>query len=194
MPDPGPPPDPDTDLIRRWQGGDRAAFEGLVRAWQGPVARFLARLTGSADQARDLTQDVFLRVYLSAGKYRDDGRFSAWLFRVAVNLARDAARRTSRRPVAALPETEPPSPGPSADGQFEDRERAAGVAAALAELSPPLREVVLLRHYEDMSFEEMARLLGTPASTLKSRFTVALRQLQERLTANGFAPEDCHDL
>ncbi len=190
----GHPPDPDPEVIRRWRRGDRAAFEQIVRTWHPRVARFLARLVGCPDLAGDLTQEVFLRVYLSAGRYREGGHFPTWLFQIALNLARDAARRSARRPTQPLADAEPPAPGASADGTFEERERAAAVAGALAELSGPLREVVVLRHYEDMSFESMARLLGTPASTLKSRFAVALRQLQERLTKSGFAPEDAHDL
>ena len=177
---PGPPPDP--DLIRRWQRGDRAAFEALVRDWEPRVGRFLARLTGCPHAARDLTQEVFLRVYLSAGRYRDDGRFGTWVFQIAVNLARDAARRKAHRKYAPLPAAEPPGRDAPADGRAETAEQAEAVAAALAELSGPLREVVVLRHYEDLSFEAMARLLGVPATTLKSRFAVAMRQLQERLS------------
>ena len=78
-------------------------------------------------------------------------------------------------------------------GQLEQAEEAAAVKAALGELPDPLREVVILRHYEGMSFEAMARLLGLPATTLKSRFAVALRQLQHRLASRGLAPEDAHE-
>ena len=120
-------------------------------------------------------------MYLQAGRYRDDGRFGTWVFRIAVNLARDAARRKAVRKAAPLPVTEPPGRDGPADGWAESAECADAVAAALAELPDPLREVVVLRHYEDLSFEEMARLLGVPATTLKSRFAVAMRQLQERL-------------
>jgi RNA polymerase sigma-70 factor (ECF subfamily) len=185
---PGPTPDP--DLIRRWQRGERSAFEGIVRLYQEPVGRFLARLTGSPELAADLTQEVFLRVFLAAGRYRDDGRFGTWVYQIAVNLARDAARRSARRPTTPF-DADPPAP---ADAAAEDRERTELVAAALADLPAPLREVVVLRHYEDLSFEAMAKLLCTPASTLKSRFAVALRQLQERLANTGLAPERFHDL
>jgi RNA polymerase sigma-70 factor (ECF subfamily) len=178
---PQPEPEPDRDLIRRWQRGDRAAFEQLVHAWQPRVGRFLARQTGCPELAGDLTQEVFLRVYLSAGKYRDDGHFATWLFQIAVNLARDAARKSARRPSVPFPAAEPPAPDDAAEVRYEKRERADAVAAALAELPPHLREVVLLRHYEELSFEAMARLLGTPASTLKSRFAVAMTKLRERL-------------
>ncbi len=179
-------PEPDAGLIARWQHGDRAAFEQLVREWHPRLGRFLVRLTGCPEQARDLSQEVFLKVYLSVGKYRDNGNFSTWLFQVALNQFRDAARKSARRPRLALLESEP-----RVEAQpFEDRERVAVIAAALQQLAPPLREVVVLRHYEDLNFEAMARLLGTPASTLKSRFAVAMTQLRERLTARGLAPEE----
>jgi RNA polymerase sigma-70 factor (ECF subfamily) len=179
---------PDADLIRAWQRGDRAAFERLVRAWEGRIGRFLARLTGCPETAGDLTQEVFLRVYLARDRYADDGRFGTWVYRIALNLARDAARR--RPPPAPLADFDPPTPGEAADGLAERHEAAGVVAAALAELPGPLREVVVLRHYEDLGFEDMARLLGTPASTLKSRFGVALRKLHESLTARGLRPEE----
>jgi RNA polymerase sigma-70 factor (ECF subfamily) len=184
---PGQTPDPEPELIRRWQRGDRAAFEQIVRHWHPRVGRFLARLVGCPDLARDLTQEVFLRVYLSAGRYREDGHFPTWLFQIALNQARDAARKSIRRPTVPLADTDPAAPE---DGRLEDQERAEKVAAALAELSGPLREVVVLRHYEGMSFEEMARLLGTPASTLKSRFAVAMTKLRDLLTARGLLPEE----
>lgn len=184
---PGQTPDPGPELIRRWQRGDRAAFEQIVRHWHPRVGRFLARLVGCPELARDLAQEVFLRVYLSAGQYREDGHFPTWLFQIALNQARDAARRSTRRPTVPLADADPAAPE---DGRLEDQERADAVAAALAELSGPLREVVVLRHYEDLSFEAMARLLGTPASTLKSRFAVAMTRLRERLTARGLLPEE----
>ena len=185
-----PHPDPDPALLPRWLAGDAGAFDALVRGWERPVGRLLARLTGCPDAARDLTQEVFLRVYRSAGAYTDAGRFKPWLFRIAVNLARDAARRSARRPETPFTGPDPPAKPVSADVSAEHRELADAVAGALAELSLPLREVVVLRHYEDLSFEAMARLLDMPATTLKSRFAVALTKLRESLTARGFGPEE----
>ncbi|MFO0851625.1 MAG: sigma-70 family RNA polymerase sigma factor [Gemmataceae bacterium] len=184
-----PHPDPDPALLSRWLAGDPGAFDALVRGWERPVGRLLARLTGCPDAARDLTQEVFLRVYRSAGGYADDGRFKPWLFRIAVNLARDAARRAARRPESPLHDTDPPAKPAPAGGPAEERELADAVAGALAELPLPLREVVVLRHYEGLSFEAMARLLDVPATTLKSRFAVAMTKLRESLTARGFGPE-----
>ncbi len=170
----------DAELVRRWRQGDAAAFEALVRRWQQPVARFLARLLGQDDRVQDLCQDVFLRVYLAGPRYRENGCFSTWLYRIALNAARDAGRRRRHEP-RPLPEPEPEGDADPADSICEQREQADAVAAAVAELPPPLREVLVLRHYQEMSFEDMARLLGAPASTLKSRFAVALARLRVRL-------------
>ena len=182
--------DEDADLIRAWQRGDRAAFERLVRAWVGRVGRFRARLTGCPETAGDLTQEVFLRVYLARDRYAEAGRFGVWVYRIALNLARDAARRNRRPAPAPLADFDPPAAADPADGAAERREAAGLVAAALAELPAPLREVVALRHYDGLSFEAMARLLDTPATTLKSRFAVALRKLHDSLTARGLRPEE----
>jgi RNA polymerase sigma-70 factor, ECF subfamily len=170
----------DEDLIRRWQAGEASAFEEIVRRWQGPMGRFLARLVGRADAVPDLCQEVFLRLYQAAPRYRERGTFSTWLYRIALNVARDTGRRTRHAP-QALANHEPPANGASAESRCEQEEMAQAVAAALAALPPPQREVLVLRHYEEMSFEEMGRLLHTPASTLKSRFAVALERLRGRL-------------
>src|SRR5262245_50682035 len=170
----------DADLIRRWQRGDAAAFEDLVRRWQQPMARFLAHLVGRPELVQDLCQEVFLRVYQAAPRYRETGAFSTWLYRIALNVARDAGRRRRHEP-GPLPYQEPPAGAPPVESQCARRELVEAVARAVAELPPPQREVLVLRHYEGMSFEEMARLLTTPASTLKSRFAAALNQLRVRL-------------
>jgi RNA polymerase sigma-70 factor (ECF subfamily) len=177
----------DADLVRRWQRGDATAFEALVRRWQAPVARFLARLVPRADLVPDLCQEVFLRLYLARSRYRDGGTFSAWLYRIALNVARDCLRR--RRPALPLPEQDLAATSPT-DHDCERQELADAVARALDELPPAQREVLVLRHYEGMSFEDMARLLGAPASTLKSRFAAALDRLRGRLGRLGWCHEE----
>jgi RNA polymerase sigma-70 factor (ECF subfamily) len=179
----------DADLIVRWQQGDAAAFAALVRRWQQPVGRFLARLAGPSDLVDDLCQEVFLRVYEAAGRYRETGAFSTWLYRIALNVARDAGRRRRHQPVP-LDGPDPAGAGPSPEAVCARQELARLVARAVAELPDPLREVLVLRHYEDLSFEEIARLTGTPASTLKSRFAAALQRLRHRLPQLGCQQED----
>ncbi|SRR6266849_2353624 len=177
----------DAELMRRWQRGDAAAFEELVRRWQAPIARFLARQVGRTELVADLCQEVFLRVFRAGSRYRATGAFSTWLYQIALNVARDAGRR--RRQPAPLDNHEPAEPGQS-EAYSEQRELAEAVATALAELPAAQREVLVLRHYEGMNFEEIARVLGTPASTLKSRFAAALERLRVRLNHLGWRHEE----
>jgi RNA polymerase sigma-70 factor (ECF subfamily) len=181
---------PDADLMRRWQRGDAAAFGALVDRWQQPVARFLLRVVGRPDSVPDLCQEAFLRVLRAAPRYRETGRFSTWLFQIALNVARDDARRGKRAPRPLPDGDEPGDSGPPLAATCEQRELARAVAAAVAELPPPQREVLALRHDQGMSFEEMAHVLNAPASTLKSRFAAALHRLRARLAELGWDGEE----
>jgi RNA polymerase sigma-70 factor, ECF subfamily len=177
---------PDDELMRRWRRGDATAFAALVDRWQQPVGRFLLRLVGRPDRVPDLCQEVFLRVLRAAPRYRESGRFSTWLFQIALNVARDAARRGRHAPqpladIAGDDVTE---------ATCERRDLARAVACAVAELPPPQREVLALRHDQGMSFEEMSRLLNAPATTLKSRFAAALHRLRARLHELGWSFEE----
>jgi RNA polymerase sigma-70 factor (ECF subfamily) len=170
----------DAELAARWQLGDAQAFAELVRRWQQPIARFLTHLLGRPEIVSDLCQDVFLRAFIAGPRYRESGSFSAWLYRIALNAARDAGRRrrfkTNSLEIDALA-----SAVPSPADVNEQREVSQIVSAALAELPEPQRLVLVLRHYENMSFEDIGRLTATPASTLKSRFAAALNHLRVRL-------------
>jgi RNA polymerase sigma-70 factor (ECF subfamily) len=179
-------PPHDADLIAAWQRGDPNAFAEMVRRWQQPMARFLHRLCGQPCLVPDLCQEVFLRVHLARASYRENGHFSAWLYRVALNVARDVARR---RPPPTTSTLDPPGPVSAADA-CQREETARLVARAVSELPEPLRMVLVLRHDEGLSFEEIARLTDTPASTLKSRFAAALARLRERLVQMGLGPEE----
>jgi RNA polymerase sigma-70 factor (ECF subfamily) len=131
---------------------------------------------------------VFLRVYQAGPRYREEGAFTTWLYRIVLNVARDAGRRARRDP-RPLADHELAA-GAAPDDDACRREAAHLVAAAVAELPDPLRDVLILRHYEGMSFEEIARLTGAPASTLKSRFAAALARLRVRLEQRGLAPKE----
>jgi RNA polymerase sigma-70 factor (ECF subfamily) len=177
----------DCEVIRRWRQGDTEAFAELVHRWQGPVARFLSCLVGPGDAVADLCQEVFLRMYRAGPAYRENGAFFTWLYQIALNVARDAARR--RRTTERLSD-EPASRDVPLDLTCQRREQALSVRQALVQLPAELREVIVLWHYESMSFERMSRLLGAPASTLKSRFSRALRELKKRRVTMGMRPED----
>lgn len=177
----------DAELMRRWQEGAADAFETLVRRWQQRVAALLGRLA-SPGAAADLCQDVFLRVYQAGPRYREEGAFTTWLYRIVLNTARDAGRRARHTP-EPLADHEP-SGDDAPDDDACRRETAHLVTEALAELPDALRDVLILRHYDGLNFEQIARLTGTPASTLKSRFATALARLRVRLEQKGLAPEE----
>src|SRR5262249_17914634 len=123
-------------------------------------------------------QEVFLRVYQARSRYRATGKFSSWLYQIALNVVRDAARR--RHPLLPLVgDAIVDEPCPAEQCQQQDLSNA--VSRAVADLPKPLRVVLVLHHYEDMHFEDMALVLQTPASTLRSRFATALRRLRDRL-------------
>ncbi len=171
--------DDDGQRMRRFASGDRAAFEELVRTWEKPLGRFLNRLLPDSHRAADLLQECFLKVFLNGHRYREAGQFRVWIYRIALNSARDEARRIARKPMATMPADWEPSS--FHDDGSERSELAEIVRRALADLPAPQRETVVLRHYQDLSFEDMARVLDVPATTLKSRFAVAMKKLESEL-------------
>jgi RNA polymerase sigma-70 factor (ECF subfamily) len=180
---------PDSELMQRWQRGETAAFEELVRRWQQPMARFLVHQIGHPESIQDLCQEVFLKVYQARDRYHETGVFSSWLYRIALNVARDASRRF-RNPARLALNQMPHANGTPAATRCEQQEIQEAISAALAALPPLLREVLVLRHYEEMNFEDMGRLMSIPASTLKSRFALALRKLRDQLEERGIGPEE----
>mgnify|MGYP002623200455 FL=1 len=168
----------DADLMHRWTTGDDLAFEQLVTQWQPAVTRLLGRLVGHSETAADLSQEVFLRVYQARNRYAENGAFSSWLYKIALNVARDHSRR---RLTVSLPEQDSLAAGSDPAWDSMNRETAVMLREALADLPAQQREVLVLRHSENMNFEQISRLLDVPASTLKSRFSTALRRLRVTL-------------
>jgi RNA polymerase sigma-70 factor, ECF subfamily len=170
----------DADLIARVRKGDVEAFNALVSRWEKRVFNYLLRLTASADDALDLSQDVFLKAYQNIRKLDDPARFGPWLYRIAHNEAYSLFRK--RRPETALEdmsEADVAASGNPAPGFSIDLSLA--VTAALDRLNPEQREAVVLKVYEGFKFEEIAEILGAPVSTVKSRLYTALDLLKTEL-------------
>jgi RNA polymerase sigma-70 factor (ECF subfamily) len=176
----------DNELLMRYRRGDMAAMEMLLSRWERPVWRLLGRLSHNGQEIDDLRQEVFLRVVRAAENYRCDWAFSTLLYRIVVSVARDAQRR-SRRQISTCPamEADPPDNGALPAERAAQSESAALVAAALAKLPSELREPLVLRHYENLTFQETAEVLSLPASTVKSRVQAALRTLRSELRKLG---------
>lgn len=180
------------DLLRRARGRQPDALAALVDAYSPRVFGLLYRLTGSQDVAEDLLQETFLRVVRAIEHYEHAGKFEPWLFRIAGNLARDYARKRGRHgEVVALEAAESDggarSPGAAASG-VEDpaqalirREEEQRLAAGLEQLTESEREIILLRHFTELSFREIAEVLGVPLGTALARAHRALRRLRGEL-------------
>ena len=166
---------------------DASAFARLVERWQKPIERLCFRMTGDVHRAEDLTQTAFTRVFTRRAEWEPTGKFSTFLWRVALNLCHDDLRRQQRRgefSLDALIELNSAKAEegfvagePTPDAQAESQERGELVRRALAELPAHYREVVVLRHYEGLKFREIGDVLGIPEGTVKSRMAEALGQL-----------------
>lgn len=158
--------------------GDRRAFAEVVRRWRDRILGLCRRMLNDRDRAEDVTQDVFARLLAKPESFAHESRFSTFLWRVAVNACLDERRRMSRRRDAGslAPDADPGNEA-SPLGAAVRKERARRVRAALDELPDHYRAVVVLRHYEDLKFREVAEVLEIPLGTVKSRMAEALDRL-----------------
>jgi len=173
----------DADLIQKYQKGDKDAFETLVRRHQDALYTFLLRLTGAPDRADDLFQETFLRVIKALPKYREEGTFHHWLFRIANNVARDTKRRDAVRQRHITTDDDLVQEMPSAshtrpDKETEQRDILRRVELALTELPEEQRRVFLLRTHAEMRFREIAEQEGVSTSTIISQMRYAVAKLK----------------
>jgi RNA polymerase sigma-70 factor (ECF subfamily) len=167
----------DDELIRRARAGDTSAFGELVTRYQRPIYTMALRMLGNPQDAQDAAQMTFVRAYRGLSGFDEDRRFFSWLYRIGVNECLNARR--TRRPEEALNRAIPASGSPFESAAAS--ERTAHLQAALQELSPEYRAVIVLRHFSDLSYDEMADALGVPVTTIKSRLYAARQRLGEQL-------------
>jgi RNA polymerase sigma-70 factor (ECF subfamily) len=184
--------DPDAALMLRVKQGDRAAFAELVDKYKQPVMNLVYRMLRDMTEAEDVAQNVFIQVYKSAGRYEVAAKFSTWLFTIARNLALNEIRRRARHPADSMQ-----APHPEIEEQpwqqFEDKKNAsppdtllhgeleAKIDEALAELPENQRTAVLLCRQDELSYEEMAKVLGCSLSATKSLIHRAREALKAKL-------------
>lgn len=175
----------DEELLREWQQGSAGALEALVQRYHAPMLAHLARLTGDAHLAEDLTQETFVRLVRDAHSYRYPRPFKPWFYTIARNLARNHWQSANYRcediGAAHAARHEPAAGELDPAAWLERLERRQGLQAALAGLSFEQREVLSLRFGQEMSVAETAAVLGVPPGTVKSRVFTALRRLRDRL-------------
>jgi len=180
----------DEELVAAVLEGDLDGFQELVSRYQGRVVNYLYRLLRDLDEAHDLAQEVFLRIYRALDRFDSGYRFSTWLFRVAQNAAIDRIRKRRIRLVSIhRPETEDSeggdwdfaSPGTGPYGDLRNRERGEAISEAINELAEEYRELIVLRHFGELSYEEIAQLKGMPLGTVKNKLFRGRQMLKGKL-------------
>lgn len=185
-------PDPDAALMLRVKQGDTAAFTELVDKYKQPVMNVAYRMLRDATEAEDLAQIVFVQVFKSAHRYRVSSKFSTWLFTIARNLCLNEIRRRSRHPTDSIEARHPEQEDEPAP-QFEDKQTASPperllhgeleekIQQALAGLPENQRLAILLCRQEDLSYEDIARVLGCSVSATKSLIHRGRETLKQQL-------------
>ncbi|MBK9526955.1 MAG: sigma-70 family RNA polymerase sigma factor [Acidobacteria bacterium] len=183
----------DGDIIAGTVAGRLDGFEELVRRYQRPITGYVFRMVGEYESALDVTQEVFIKVYNSLHKYSPEYKFSTWLYRIAHNAAVDHLRRNSITPQSLEAE--------NADGSFQiqiesrlsspeqDRERSewrTEIDSVVRALPPAYRDLIMLRHGQDLSYDEIAEVTGLPLGTVKNRLFRARELMREMFIARGF--------
>ena len=170
----------DDALIAACRRGDRTALGSLYQSHKDRVYSIaLHFFRGDAAVAADITQQVFLKLITDIGQFRGDSVFSTWLYRLTVNACIDASRR--RKPEVAMDGLSLVNEGASPAAEWEGKVMAESVQAAVAALPEPFRMAVLLRHFDDLSYEEMAVALDCSKGTVASRLSRGHRLLAEAL-------------
>lgn len=179
----------DEELMEALQAGDDLALTRLMERWEVPTKRFLLRLVGNLAEAEDIAQDVFVRIYQKRASYRKGARFTAWLFTIAANQARNRLRWWKRRPLIALHEwigkggdSEDASASASTIEQTESAaSRIATVRRAIMELPLDERTALVLFEYEDKSMAEIASIMGGTPKAVENRLYRARKALAQTL-------------
>ena len=183
----------DLELIAAALKGGEDSFETLVRRYQRPIAGYVFRMLGDYEASLDVSQEVFIKVYNSLSRYSSEYKFSTWIYRIAHNAAIDHMRRNSVSPQSL--ETE------NADGTYQlqiecskptpeqDRERSewrTQIELVVKRLPAAYRELILLRHSQDLSYDEIASVTGLPLGTVKNRLFRAREMMREIFIEQGF--------
>ncbi len=180
------------ELLERCRQGDELAWEVLVRQYQSKICAIAYTYVGSADEARDLAQDIFIRVYRRLDTCRDADRFQAWLVQIARNACLDHLRRIKARPprqdIPAEEMYDLVAEQPDPEQQWLQGARKKMVFKALQTLSAINREIILLKDMQGLPLEEIARLLNVPIGTVKSRSNRARIELARAVQGLGGRP------
>jgi RNA polymerase sigma-70 factor (ECF subfamily) len=183
----------DHQLIEATKTGDEAAFAEIVGRYRSPLTNYLFRMLGDYEEAIDLAQETFVRVYFAIERYHTDYAFSTYIYRIATNLAISEIRRKKRRKLLSLTsffqtddsgdsqDFHPPDDKSLPDEDLIETERNRTIEKAIATLPDKYRAPIILREIQELSYEEIAQILGLGLGTTKSRISRARALLREKL-------------
>jgi RNA polymerase sigma-70 factor (ECF subfamily) len=182
----------DRELVQSALAGRESGFEELVRRYQRPIAAYVYRMVGDYDAALDLTQEVFIKVYNSLGRYRAEFKFSTWIYKIAHNAAIDHLRRHASRELALSSgdhndrgEVVIESRRMTPEQESERKERCGEIETVIQLLPHAYRELIVLRHSHDLSYDEIAEVTGLPLGTVKNRLFRAREAMRDELVQRG---------
>jgi len=184
----------EADLVRKALKGDRKAFEMIVHRYEQPIINYLGRVLGDRELSLDFAQDVFLKAYASLKSYKPSYKFSTWLFKIASNHVIDHWRKKNLVPFsldrssreddeALLPQAI--DPGHSVARNYELAELKARIEQALLSIPAGLRELFVLRHVNELSYEEIAAVKNLPVGTVKNRVFQAKELIRKKVEADS---------
>lgn len=183
----------DGELVANAIGGREDGFEELVRRYQKPITGYVYRIVGDYESSLDVTQEVFIKVYNSLHRYSSDYKFSTWLYRIAHNAAIDHLRRNSVNPQSLETENadgtyqlqiEAASPSPEKNREIS--EWRAEIGQVVKRLPDAYKQLILLRHANDLSYDEIAEVTGLPLGTVKNRLFRAREMMRQIMIERGF--------
>src|SRR5437016_1102203 len=182
----------DGELVQTAIAGREASFEELVRRYQRPIAAYVYRMVGDYDSALDLTQEVFIKVYNSLARYRSEFKFSTWIYKIAHNAAIDHLRRYAVRGQALSTGTDGErreivleSLRLTPEQESERKEKCSEIEIVVSALPDAYRELIVLRHSHDLSYDEIAEVTGLPLGTVKNRLFRAREAMRDQLVQRG---------
>ena len=182
----------DSDLVATAVCGGEGSFEELVRRYQRPIAAYVYRMVGNYESALDLTQEIFIKVYSSLDRYRAEFKFSTWIYKIAHNAAVDHLRRTATREQSLVVGHEGDqfdlpieSTRLSPEQESERRERRGEIETVVRALPANYRELIILRHSQDLSYEEIVEVTGLPLGTVKNRLFRAREMMRQQFVNKG---------
>jgi RNA polymerase sigma-70 factor (ECF subfamily) len=182
----------DRELVSTAAIGMEGSFEELVRRYQRPISSYVYRMVGDYESALDLTQEIFIKVYGSLSRYRAEFKFSTWIYKIAHNCAVDHLRRNAGRERSLLAGLEgdqyelPIESGSlSPEQESERRERRVEIEFVVRSLPAAYRELIALRHSQDLTYEEIVEVTGLPLGTVKNRLFRAREMMRQQFVERG---------